>query len=71
MTIGPAPATVAARLAALYAFVNGRDCRDPDHPCQDFTEGAPDGDCETDGHYRCMECVHCDVAQYRQLKVRP
>jgi len=29
---------------------------DPEHDCFDFTPGAPGGECETDGHYRCVEC---------------
>lgn len=31
--------------------------RDRDAPCFDFEPGAPAGDCETDGHYLCDECV--------------
>jgi len=32
--------------------------RDPDHPCVEFEPGSPaGGDCMTDGHYLCAECV--------------
>jgi hypothetical protein len=37
--------------------------RDPDAPCASFRTGTPEGDCETDGHYVCDDCVHratCD-----------
>lgn len=41
--------------------------RDPNAPCSAFARGtpapAPMGDCETDGHYICDECVRrvtCD-----------
>lgn len=35
--------------------------RDPDLPCPSraFDPGEPAGDCDTDGHYMCAECVHC------------
>jgi hypothetical protein len=38
-----------------------RSERDPDAPCPSdaFEPGAPSGDCDTDGHYMCSECVHC------------
>ena len=36
--------------------------RDADHPCEEFTPGAPTGDCSSDGHYMCAECVHLDLA---------
>ena len=34
--------------------------RDLDYPCPDraFGPGKPNGDCDTDGHYMCAECVH-------------
>ena len=31
-----------------------------DCPTKDFEEGKPSGNCETDGHYMCFECKHCD-----------
>jgi len=35
--------------------------RDPEAPCPSraFEPGEPAGDCDTDGHYMCAECVHC------------
>lgn len=29
---------------------------DPGLDCTEFEPGVPAGDCETDGHYRCVEC---------------
>jgi hypothetical protein len=34
--------------------------RDPENPCADFDPGTPSGECETDGHYLCAECRHCE-----------
>lgn len=36
--------------------------RDHDAPCPSraFEPGAPDGDCDTDGHYMCAECVYAN-----------
>jgi hypothetical protein len=36
--------------------------RDPAAPCpsQAFLPGKPSGDCYTDGHYMCAECVNAD-----------
>lgn len=31
-----------------------------DCPSQDYNPGKASGECETDGHYMCMECIHCD-----------
>lgn len=31
--------------------------RDRWNPCFDFEPGNPAGDCETDWHYLCLECV--------------
>lgn len=67
---------------SLVWEVNGRDgripdgepgIRDVDAPC-DFFEpaGAPwvyadgTGDCETDGHYICKECVHISLRALRR-----
>ena len=35
--------------------------RDPDFPCPSraFEPGEPAGNCDTDGHYMCAECLHC------------
>ncbi len=35
--------------------------RDPEFPCPSraFEAGEPSGNCDTDGHYMCAECVHC------------
>jgi hypothetical protein len=37
-----------------------RGVRDPDANCEAFEPGSPrpNGDCQTDGHYLCDECVH-------------
>ena len=32
--------------------------RDRDAPCDGFEPGTPNGDCDTDGHYLCDECIH-------------
>jgi hypothetical protein len=36
--------------------------RDPDHPCHAYAPrrrgGWEWGDCETDGHYLCVQCAH-------------
>lgn len=51
----------------LVAVANGRTLvgmdgvRDPEGPCEMFENGplhGGTGDCETDGHYLCDECVH-------------
>ena len=34
-----------------------RDIRESDD-CEDFKEGNPNGECMSDGHYMCRECVH-------------
>jgi hypothetical protein len=36
--------------------------RDLDFPCpsEDFSPGKPNGDCDTDGHYMCRECVNAN-----------
>lgn len=41
--------------------VNG--IRDPKYPCESFELGKPSGDCRTDGHYVCNECVHRDTCE--------
>ena len=37
-----------------------RYIRDVDHPCGQFVRGDNAGDCQSDGHYMCKECVHLD-----------
>lgn len=32
--------------------------RDRDAPCAGFESGTPLGECETDGHYLCDECIN-------------
>lgn len=32
--------------------------RDAENDCTSFEIGAAQGDCRTDGHYRCAECLH-------------
>ena len=34
--------------------------RDIDAPCEEFKNGSPSGDCQSDGHYLCRECRHYD-----------
>jgi len=46
--------------------------RDPDAPCPSraFLPGEPSGQCETDGHYMCAECVHASrsaIAERHEL----
>lgn len=55
----------------VYAPKTGdRGVRDPEHPCSDFEPGAPSerGQCMTDGHYMCHECVHIDPWQIERLQ---
>jgi hypothetical protein len=47
--------------------------RDVDAPCADFTPALDImriGDCDTDGHYLCGECVHA-VVRDEQGEVKP
>lgn len=51
--------------------------RDIDAPCEVFEPvGAPherapgNGDCETDGHYICSECVHISLREARRRRDR-
>jgi hypothetical protein len=62
--------------AILVEQVNGRTSfgedgvRDPENPCSAFVEGEPRGDCETDGHYMCDECVEratCELCLKRPI----
>lgn len=50
-----------ARELVRSAIGLDRPERDPDFPCpsREFEPGEPAGDCDTDGHYMCAECVHC------------
>lgn len=34
--------------------------RDSDNPCEAFDPGIPNGMCQTDGHYICIECRELD-----------
>jgi len=34
--------------------------RDSDNPCEVFDPGPASGDCQTDGHYLCIECKELD-----------
>jgi len=49
-----------ARELVRSALGLDRPERDVDYPCpsRDFEPGEPRGDCDTDGHYMCRECVH-------------
>jgi hypothetical protein len=46
--------------------------RDPAAPCTAFVEGEPatgsEADCETDGHYRCLECTRISVRALRRRR---
>jgi hypothetical protein len=44
----------------LYLGQDG--VRDPDFPCVEFVRGAPNGWCDTDGHYMCRECTWSSAA---------
>jgi hypothetical protein len=62
----------------IVAAVNGirlfgaPGVRDPDYPCEAFDpvpgpEYAPgDGDCDTDGHYMCLECSRVSIRRVRR-----
>jgi hypothetical protein len=53
--------TVEPHIVEAYTgppYVGQPGVRDPEHPCDVFTPGEPDGDCESDGHYVCSECRH-------------
>lgn len=67
----------------LLAALNGRapdgepGVRDVDAPCEEFqpeTEGKPwqfasgDGNCDTDGHHLCAECVHISEQELRRRR---
>lgn len=41
-----------------------RDSVENDCPDKAFTPGEPDGECEGDGHYMCMECIHFDKQSF-------
>lgn len=54
---------LAKRWAELVATANGRTLvgmagvRAPGEECEGFSPGEPGfGDCDTDGHYMCVEC---------------
>ena len=54
--------------AMLPERLFAKEERDPDFPCDAFTiKVLPLGeqdDCDTDGHYRCMECKRRNPAGY-------
>jgi DNA-directed RNA polymerase subunit RPC12/RpoP len=60
----------------LVAFVNGRRIIGPgvrsidqDDNCTAFEPGAPGhGDCESDGHYMCLECELLSLAELRRRR---
>lgn len=37
-----------------------RDNIENDCPSEDYETGKPSGECQTDGHYMCMDCKYCD-----------
>jgi len=40
-----------------------------DAPCDVFTPGEPGhGECDTDGHYLCVECVHISSVTLRKRR---
>lgn len=55
--------TAIHRWNRLYMLVNDKSTvgvdgvRDTDNPCDAFVTGQPQGNCSTDGHYMCNECV--------------
>jgi hypothetical protein len=69
---------IPAGWAALVSEINGgRICdgepgiRDVDAPCEEFEPGEPGrGDCQTDGHYMCSECIHVDLRVLRERQDR-
>ncbi len=57
----------------LVAFVNGRptweSTRGHGEECEGWTYGAGgNGDCDTDGHYRCNECVNVSQRELRRRR---
>ena len=36
--------------------VGVKGIRDPEFPCEQFNPGKPNGNCDSDGHYMCLEC---------------
>ena len=60
------------RWGAMVDAVNGRTrfgaagVRDPDYRCSAFEPGdpRPNGECQTDGHYMCDECIHRDTCEH-------
>jgi hypothetical protein len=48
---------------ARRAVFGAPGVRDPEHPCDEFDPGEPDGHCGTDGHYMCTECRHADLCE--------
>lgn len=55
----PAP-KMSAQVRRHLALFGAPGIRDPDAPCpsREFTRGSPSGECRTDSHYMCRECVH-------------
>lgn len=51
---------------------SGRSLRDPEGACEAFVEGEPAtaalADCDTDGHYRCLECTKISLRALRRRR---
>lgn len=46
--------------------------RDPDLPCREFEPGSPgSGECESDGHYLCVECRWLCARALEERRRRP
>lgn len=73
----PAPwRAIVAQINGLTLTAYGRvpdglpGIRDVDAPCDVFEPGKPQvgGDCWTDGHYLCLECIHIDPDVYDERR---
>lgn len=40
---------------------NIRDSIENDCPSKDYKKGTPNGNCDSDGHYMCNECIHYNM----------
>ena len=46
-------------ITMAIGFLGDEGVRDPEHPCEFFSDkGDKDEDCDGDGHYLCLECIH-------------
>jgi len=49
---------LAFKAATALDEIGAPGLRDRKNPCFEFLPGKSCGDCETDGHYLCGECLH-------------